>query len=101
MTINKILENGALTFKFEGWLDTNTSADLEKEIEEIKDITSLVFDFEKLEYISSAGLRQVVATVRKTKSMGAGFSIINASQEVLSVFQLTQLDKKLDITPKG
>ena len=100
MTLNKTLENGVLTFTFEGWLDTNTSADLEKEAGNVKDITKLVFDFDKLEYISSAGLRQVVSFAKTSKSIGAEFSIINANNEVMSVFQMTQLDKKFNITKK-
>lgn len=101
MTITKNLDNGVLTFKIEGWLDTNTSADLEKETEGIKDITSLVFDFDNLEYISSAGLRQVVASSRIAKAIGAEFSIINTNFDVMNVFQLTQLDKKLNIKQKN
>lgn len=100
MTISKTLENNVLTLKLEGWLDTTTSESFGEEIEKIENPSSIVLDFEKLEYISSAGLRQVVACSRKAKAINADFSIINAGVEVMSVFQLTQLDKKYKISKK-
>lgn len=100
MTITKSIENNILTLKLEGWLDTTTSEDLGKEIEKCDNVSSIILDFEKLEYISSAGLRQVVAFSKKAKSIDADFSIINAGLEVMSVFQLTQLDKKFKIGTK-
>ena len=51
-----------VTMEVVGWLDTQTAPQLEEELSKLTDeITSLVFDFAKLEYISSAGLRQVIA----------------------------------------
>ena len=100
MNILKTLENDTLTLSLEGWLDTNTSAELAAEIEKIEEVKHLIFDFEKLEYISSAGLRQIAATARKCKAMDAQFTILNAGREVMSVFKLTGLDKKFNITEK-
>ena len=58
MTINKTKENDCLKIALEGRLDTLTAPKLDAEIQGALDgITSLVFDFEKLAYISSAGLR--------------------------------------------
>lgn len=58
MTINKKMEATKLEILLEGRLDTTTSPMLEAELKQsIEGITELVFDFEKLEYISSAGLR--------------------------------------------
>ena len=59
--INNIDGNKA-TMEIIGWLDTQTAPQLGEELSKLSDdITSLVFDFAKLEYISSAGLRQVVS----------------------------------------
>ena len=57
---------------------------------------SSVFDFAKLEYISSAGLRQVVSAYKKM-SCKDGFKIINVSDEVFDVFKLTGFDQKINI----
>ena len=69
------------TMEIVGWLDTQTA---------------LVFDFAKLEYISSAGLRQVIAAYKKMQNKD-GFKIINVSDEVFDVFSLTGFDQKIDI----
>lgn len=54
-----------------GWLDTQTAPQLEEALSKLGgDITSLVFDFAKLEYISSAGLRQVVSAYKKNVGQG-------------------------------
>ena len=48
-------------WKYSGWLDTQTAPQLGEALSGLEDsITSLVFDFTNLEYISSAGLRQVI-----------------------------------------
>ena len=98
MTINRILNGKELTLAPLGWLDTNSSPKLGSEIEKIEDITLLIFDFAGVEYISSAGLRQVAAAGKKTREIGAAFKIINAGTEVMSIFKLTGLDRKFDIT---
>ena len=63
MNIDTKLDNGCLTLKVEGRLDTNTSPDL-SEAMTLDGVTEIVFDFAGLEYISSAGLR-VLMTAHK------------------------------------
>lgn len=85
------------TMEIIGWLDTQTAPQLEEELAKLEEeITSLVFDFAQLEYISSAGLRQVVAAYKKMADKD-GFKIVHASDEILDVFKLTGFDKKIDI----
>ena len=63
MTITTEKNNDVLTIKLEGRLDTNTAPELEKTVaEKTEGIKDLVLDMEKLEYISSAGLRVLLAT---------------------------------------
>ena len=66
----------------------------------LSDINSLILDFEKLEYIASAGLREVVSAYKKLKSVNGDFSIIHVSSEVMDVFKLTGFDQKIDIQAK-
>lgn len=90
-------EDGEVTMEIIGWLDTQTAPQLAEELSNLDDsITSLVFDFSKLEYISSAGLRQVIAAYKKMADRD-GFKIINISDEVYEVFRLTGFDKKIQI----
>lgn len=100
MTITKTNEDGKITLALDGWLDTASSPELGKEIDAIEEAKAIVLDFDKVEYIASSGLRQVVACHRKAKEIGAWFSVVNAGTEIMSIFRLTGLDKKILITEK-
>lgn len=100
MNITKIEENGKIIFKLDGWLDALSSPQLGAEIEAIEVAKEIILDFEKVEYLASAGLRQVVSCHKKAKELGAAFSVINVGTEVMSIFVLTGLDKKLNIISK-
>ncbi len=100
VTITKTIENNKAIVSVEGWLDTNSSPQLGREIEALSDIESLILDFDKLEYIASAGLRIIILAYKKLKSMNGEFSIINVSSEVMDVFKLTGFDQNFDIQTK-
>ena len=97
MTIEQKNENGILTVLLDGWLDHDSSPDLEAVIAEISEARQLIIDFMKVEYISSAGIRALVSAHRKAKELGAEFSVINVNAEVMSILSMTGLNKKLDI----
>ena len=85
MEIVSKTEGNKVTMEITGWLDTQTSPQLGEELSKLDDsVTSLVFDFAKLEYISSAGLRQVISAYKKMAGKD-GFKIINVSDEVFDV----------------
>lgn len=66
MEIISKTEGNKVTMGIAGWLDTQTSPELEEALSDLDErVTSLVFDFSKLEYISSAGIRQVIAAYKK------------------------------------
>lgn len=100
MNITKTEQEGRITLSLEGWLDTLSSPQLGEEVESITAAESLTLDFDKVEYISSSGLRQVVASHRKAKELGAAFSVVNVCTEAMSIFTLTGLDKKMEIHAK-
>ncbi len=97
MNIEKTINGTCATVKPEGWLDTVTSAEFKEVIDSIDDsVASLILDFEKLEYISSAGLRQIVSAYLKMKDK-EGMKIVNVSKSVMEVFKMAGFDKKLTI----
>lgn len=100
MTIEKLNNNGEITLKLDGWLDTVSSPQLGEEIEKIDNAKSIILDFEKVEYIASSGLRQVVSCHKKAKEMNAKFCVINVCEEAMNIFTLTGLDKKIEIKAK-
>lgn len=97
MTIEQKKENEKLTIVLDGWLDHDSSPELVEVIDTITGIKELIIDFTKVEYISSAGIRALVAAHRKTKELDAEFSVIHVNSEVLSILSMTGLDKKLGI----
>lgn len=88
MKIEKKAEGTKLTVALEGRLDTNTAPELEKALsEDIAKAEEMILDLEKLEYISSAGLRVLLSTHKK---MGDGKLIIrNVNELVMEVFEVT------------
>ncbi len=95
MNIIKTTEGQKATFAIEGWLDTQTAPELGAALEELGNgISELTFDFAGLEYVSSAGLRQIVAA---HKQMDGNLVICNVSPEVQEVFRLTGVGKRLNI----
>ena len=72
-----------------GRLDTTTAPALDKTIgEDIKDVKNLVLDLGGLEYISSAGLRVLLAAQKKMQKLGS-MKVANVKEEVMEVFEMT------------
>ena len=89
MTINKIPEGEKLTFAISGRLDTNSSPKLEAELRQsVGGVTELVLDFSGVEYISSAGLRVLLAAQKVMNRQGS-MKLIGVSDEVMEVFEIT------------
>ena len=89
MTITKTAENGTLRIALEGRLDTNTAPRLETELKtSLSGISELELDFSGLEYISSAGLRVLLAA-QKTMSRQGKMTIRNVNETIMEVFEIT------------
>ena len=89
MKIDKKLEGSTLTLALEGRLDTTTAPELEQVIRaELDHVDALVFDFGKLEYISSAGLR-VLLSAHKAMAKKGGMKVTHVSEMVMEVFEVT------------
>ena len=72
-----------------GRLDTNTAPALEKAInDDIAETKNLVLNFKELEYVSSAGLRVLLATQKKMMKVGS-MKVTNVREEVMEVFEMT------------
>ena len=89
MTINKSLEGSALSIALEGRLDTTTAPELEAELKSSLDgVTALTLDFADLEYISSAGLRVLLAA-QKIMSKQGSMKLIHVGDVIMEVFDVT------------
>ena len=97
MTMNKTLNGTVLEIALEGRLDTMTAPELEAELNQSMDgADSLVLDFGKLEYISSAGLR-VLLSAHKAMSSKGGMKVTNVNEIVREVFDVTGFSDILTI----
>lgn len=89
MTISKTQEQSTLTIALEGRLDTTTAPQLEAELKlSVQNNTELIFDFAKLEYISSAGLR-VLLSAQKVMNKQGKMVIRNVNETIMEVFEVT------------
>ena len=89
MTIDKKLEGTTLTLALEGRLDTTTSPDLEEALTASLDgVTELVFDFSKLDYLSSAGLRVLLSAQKRMNKQGS-MKLRHVNDTVKEVFDIT------------
>ena len=89
MTIEKAMSGAAATLKIVGRLDTTTAPVLDKTInEDIGDTTNLILDLNGLVYISSAGLRVLLAVQKKMQKIGS-MKVTNVCEEVMDVFEMT------------
>ena len=97
MTINKDLKGTELTISLEGRLDTITAPELEKELNaSLNGIQALSFDFDKLEYISSAGLRVLLAAKKCMNKQGT-MVIRNFNETISEIFEVTGFNDILTI----
>ena len=89
LNIEKKLEDKCLTVVLDGRLDTTTAPDFDAELNNaLEGADSLVLDCEKLEYISSAGLRVLLAAQKVMNTRG-GMKLIRVNDIVNEVFEVT------------
>ncbi len=99
MTVNVQKDGTKLTLIVEGRLGTNTASELETVVKEnIAGVTDLVYDFGKLEYIASAGLRILLSSAKTMRKQGT-MKIIKVPETVMDVFTFTGLVDVMDIEP--
>ena len=97
LNINKKNENNVLTVALEGRLDTTTAPQLETEMKSaLPGVQSLVMDFEKLEYISSAGLR-VLLSLQKIMNKQGEMKLIHVNEVINEIFEVTGFSDILNI----
>ncbi len=100
MEIKLDKNDSALTVALTGRLDTVTSPELEAVLQkELEGITDLTFDFDELEYISSAGLRVLLSAQKKMIKQGK-MRVINAGPVIMEIFEVTGFSDAIDIAAK-
>ena len=97
LKINKTSENGVACYKLEGRLDTVTAPELEAALQEgIAGVAALTLDLEKLEYISSAGLRVLLSTQKIMLKQGE-LKLVNVGEAIMEILEITGFAEILTI----
>jgi len=93
MTIEKKMLGTTAGLKLVGWLDTLTAPALGEAVEALdSSVTDLVLDCSELEYISSAGLRQFIASHKK---MNGNMTLRDVSDEIMSVIRIAGFENRM------
>ena len=101
MNVTTNLEGTKLTVAVDGKLGTTSAPELEKAVRNnINGVTELVFDFGKLEYMASAGLRVLLSSAKVMRNQGT-MKIINVTEPVMEVFTFTGMADVMDIKASG
>lgn len=94
--IEQTNNNGILVCKITGWLDPNTTPELEKELD-LTDVKELIFDMKNVEYVFSAGLRAFLLFEKMMRANGGTMKLINVSDSVKSIFELVGFKNIMNI----
>lgn len=88
MNIVKNVDGSKLNVALEGRLDTSSAPQLEAEMKALDGVTELVIDMAGLEYLSSAGLRVLLAA-QKTMNKQGSMVLHNVNETIMEVFEIT------------
>jgi anti-sigma B factor antagonist len=99
MNISKTQEGKKLTLALEGRLDAKTAGELKKELEFAfeNNTNELILDFNKLDYVSSAGLRVLLAGFKIAMAKNASFALTGVSSDIKEVLDITGFSDMLTI----
>lgn len=92
-------ESGCTVGRVSGRLDAATAPAFEKACEEwiARGTKKLVLDLSALDYVSSAGLRAILSTMKKLKTAGGGIAVTGLSGVVKEVFTISGFDSLLPV----
>ena len=97
MKIEKTIIGSAAVLKISEALDTETAPELEALLRnELEGVDDLTFDFEELEYVSSAGLR-VIIFAQKMMNEAGKMKIIHVNESIMEIFEITGFTNILKI----
>ncbi len=98
MTININNEGSTISIALSGRLDTTTAPELEQKYDDVfKENKELIFDFNGLDYISSAGLRVMLLAQKQANKQNLKMKVINVCPEINEIFEMTGFSDILTI----
>ena len=93
--------DGITAVHFDGNLDTGTAPTAEQHLTGLIDegSTKLLLDFEHCEFISSAGLRILLATAKRLRPSGGSMRICCLNETVQEIFDVSGFSSLLSVFP--
>lgn len=89
LDIKKTIEGEKALLELSGRIDSNTAVELEQAVKaSIDGVTELTLDMKETEYISSAGLRVLLAAQKQMNKQGK-MKVLNVNETVMEVFEIT------------
>ena len=100
MQISVKTTNEVKVLAFEGRLDTQTSPDAQQQLTQLIEAgsTKILVNLEKLDYISSSGLRVLLVVAKKLKANAGELRICSLNAVVKEVFDISGFDKILPVS---
>ena len=91
MNISVDETQGVTVVRFEGNLDTNTAPQAQETLDDLagQGVGRILVDFAALDYISSAGLRVLLATAKRLRGRGGNLRLCNLNETVAEVFEIS------------
>lgn len=96
----QVEEKGEVTVvRLEGRVDAHSSPQLEKQLQSIIDSGhfKFVLNFEKVDYLSSAGMRLMLAISKKLKTLAGKLVTCGMNDEVLDVIKMAGFNQVIEI----
>ena len=82
--------DSTLTITLQGRLDTSTSPELEKALQEnLSGVQKIIMNFSDVEYISSAGLRVLLTAQKRMNAADGSMKLLHVNESVMEVFDIT------------
>ena len=100
MQANVIINDGLMKVIVDGEINTLTTPQLAKYVEDLSGIKMLVFDLDLVPYVSSAGLRLFLACQRTMNETGGDMLIINCNYLMAEIFESVGYDHIMKIEKK-
>ena len=91
MEFNVSENNGVTVVAIEGSLDTQTAQEAQDKLGDLIDngADKILVNFDKLEYISSAGLRSLLFAAKQMKSKSGEIRVCSLNDTVMEVFEIS------------
>ena len=98
MTVQFEHKGSTLTGKPEGRMDTATSPELAQQLQpEMEGVTDLIMDLEKIDYLSSGGLRLLLTTEQTLEDRGGAMKLIHVNEYIMEIFEMTGFTEMITI----